>query len=393
MTNQLDRATRILKDLVAFPSVSETSNVPIATYVTDYLAAHGITAQWDRHDENERGGEMTNIFATIGPERDGGTILCGHMDVVPADPSGWTSDPFDLTERDGRLYGRGSVDMKGFLAMTLAAVPEMVAADLQTPLHIAFTYDEETCSVGARKMVPFLQHLPFKPGACVVGEPTCMVPYIGHKGGMELETVFHGRAGHASIPSNGVNTIYYAARFVDFLRRKADAMAAKPFPGSKFNPPYTTISVGRIDGGEARNIIPDTTRVIWEMRALPDDDEAAHMAEIKAFIENELVPEMKKGDPDAGVTFPVEGSYPGMRADEDTPAQKLVEKIWDVGPPQVVSFGTDGCYVQQADIPTIVIGPGNIGTAHLPDEYIEVADVQTGMDFMNKLIAHHSRNA
>jgi len=389
MSGQLERAKSILKDLVAFPSVSQISNLPIAGYVTDYLAAHGITAQHDLHEE----GQMVNVFATIGPEVDGGTILCGHMDVVPADPSGWTSDPFDLTERDGRLYGRGSVDMKGFLAMTLAAVPDMVAADLKTPFHIAFTYDEETCSDGAREMVPFLKSLPIRPGACIVGEPTGMTPYIGHKGGMEIETVFHGRAGHASVPANGVNTIYYAARFVDFLRQKADAIAAKPFPGSKFDPPYTTISVGCIDGGEARNVIPDTTRVLWEMRALPEDDELAHLAEIKAFVETELVPEMKAKDPNAGVTFPLEGMYPGMEAYEDTAAQKLIEAVWDVGGPQVVSFGTDGCYIQQADIPTIVIGPGDIRTAHLPDEYINVADVQTGMDFMNKLIAHHQAAA
>lgn len=386
MADQLTRAKSILKDLVAFPSVSEVSNLPIATYVADYLAEHGITAQWDKH----LNGTMANVFATIGPETDGGTILCGHMDVVPADPNGWTSDPFTLTERDGKLFGRGSVDMKGFLAMTLAAVPDMVAANLNVPLHIAFTYDEETCSDGAREMVPFLKALPFKPGACIVGEPTKMTPYIGHKGGMELETVFHGRAGHASIPSNGVSAIYFATRFVEYLRQKADALARNPFPGSKFHPPYTTISVGVIDGGEARNIIPDTCRVVWEMRGLPEDDEVAHLADIKAFVETELIPEMQAGDPSATVTWPVDGMYPGMEAIEGSAAQRLVETVWDVGSPQVVSFGTDGCYIQQADIPTIVIGPGDIGTAHLPDEYIEVTDVQTGMDFMNKLIAHHA---
>ncbi|MEL7544557.1 MAG: acetylornithine deacetylase [Pseudomonadota bacterium] len=387
MSDRLNRAKTILRDLVAFPSVSGLPNAPIVGYVTDYLASHGVAAV---HDTNPDG-TLSNVFATIGPEIDGGSILCGHMDVVPADPAGWTSDPFDLTERDGKLFGRGSVDMKGFLAMSLAMVPDMVTTDLETPIHIAFTFDEETASFGAAQLKPFLLNLPYRPAVCFVGEPTGMTPYIGHKGGMEFLTRFEGLAGHASIPSNGLNTINYAARFIEFLRQKAEAMAAKPFPGSPYTPPCTTINVGRIVGGEARNIIPDTCDVTWEMRPLPEDDGIAHLAEIKAYIADELLPEMRAIHPEANIYFVEEHIFPGMAIDPEGRALSLVQKLWSTPPADVVSFGTDACYIQQTGISTIVIGPGDISSAHLPDEFVEVSDLETGLAFIDRLIAHHAR--
>ncbi|MEL6288935.1 MAG: acetylornithine deacetylase [Pseudomonadota bacterium] len=384
----LERTKAILADLVAFPSVSGLPNDPIVSYVERYLADHGIATVRDTHPDGQR----ANVFATIGPEVDGGTILCGHMDVVPADPSGWTTDPFTLTERDGRLFGRGAVDMKGFLAISLAMVPEMVAADLAAPIHLAFTFDEETASFGAAQFRDFLRVLPNRPATCIVGEPTCMIPYIGHKGGMELLTRFEGLAGHASIPANGLNTIYFAARLVDFLRRKADALAAAPVADTMYDPPYTTINVGRISGGEAGNIIPDTCDVEWEIRPLPEDDGIALLDEIKAFITSELLPEMQAHVPDANVRFIKEHVFPGMAIDPDARALKLVRSFWQTPPADVVSFGTDACYIQETGISTLVIGAGDISTAHLPDEYIETSALETGLAFIAGLIEHHAKS-
>ncbi|MEO0619996.1 MAG: acetylornithine deacetylase [Pseudomonadota bacterium] len=389
MSERLDRAKSILRDLVAFPSVSGLPNAPIVDYIVTYLADHGINAARDTNPD----GTLSNIFATIGPETDGGTILCGHMDVVPADPEGWTHDPFTLTERDGKLYGRGAVDMKGFLAMSLAMVPDMIAAQLETPIHLALTFDEETASFGAAQLSPYLVALPFKPAVCIVGEPTGMVPYIGHKGGMEFLTCFRGLAGHASIPSNGVNTIFYAARFIDFLRELADELAANPFEGSLYDPPYTTISVGKITGGEARNIIPDTCDVVWEMRPLPEDDGMAHLARIKTFIRDELVPEMRATHAEADIFFGEESIFPGMKLDPQDRALTFVQGLWNLPPADVVSFGTDACYIQQTGIATLVLGPGDISTAHLPDEFIEISAIETGLAFIDRLIAHQSRAA
>jgi acetylornithine deacetylase len=373
----------ILADLVAFPTVTGTSTRAIAAYVSDYLRRFGVAAQIDAAPDGER----MNLFATIGPAIDGGVILCGHFDVVPAACAGWTSDPFRLSERHGRLYGRGAVDMKGFLAVTLAAVPAIAASAnrLRRPVHLAFTYDEEIGSFGARQLSPWLARLPFRPAVAIVGEPTGMTPITGHKGGVELITEVTGRSGHASIPAAGINAIYAAARFIAALEARAAALAAAPFPGSPFTPPYTTISVGRIEGGEARNIIPRSCRFLWEVRPAPEDDADLLLDGLlgdAAQIDREL----KTRDPDAGLRVTEEARYPGLSPAQAGEALELVRRLWTTGAPGVVSFGTDGGFLAAAGISTVVFGPGNMAQAHQPDEFIAETDLAAGLSFLHRLL-------
>ncbi|MFO1088917.1 MAG: acetylornithine deacetylase [Hyphomicrobiales bacterium] len=379
----LETEKRLLGDLVAFPSVTGKPNLDIAGYVREALAAKGIEAHLDFSPD----GRQANVFATVGPKIDGGVILSGHMDVVPASADGWTTDPFRLAERDGRLYGRGAVDMKGFLALALAAAGRAAtrANALKRPLHIAFTYDEEIGSFGARNLQPFLKALPFRPAIAIVGEPTTMQPIIGHKGGIELITEITGKGGHASVPYRGVNAVYAVGRLIAFLEAKAAELAARPRAGSPFEPPYTTISVGTVVGGEARNVIPRSARMLWEVRPVPEEDADALLADIDVFARS-IDEDLRARDPDAGLRTIVEARYPGLLPEANAPSLKLVQRLWDGGPPQVVSFGTDGGYFQGVGISTIVFGPGNMREAHQPDEFIAVDDLAEGAKFLDRLI-------
>jgi acetylornithine deacetylase len=351
--------------------------------VSAYLGRYGIPAHLDISPD----GRSANLFATIGTPRDGGVILSGHFDVVPATPSGWTSDPFRLRAADGRLFGRGAVDMKGFLAVALAAAPAFArrANELDRPLHLAFTYDEEIGSFGARQLAPYLAKLPFKPDVAIVGEPTGMVPIAGHKGGIELIAEVTGRSGHASIPGKGVNAIYAASRFITFLEEQASALALRPHAGSRFDPPCTTISVGRIDGGEARNIIPRSCRFLWEVRPVPEEDVDALMTRLYAAAAS-IDQDLRVQHPDAGLTVIEEARYPGLDPAQAGRALALVQDLWDTGAPEVVSFGTDGGYFASAGISTLVIGPGSMRQAHQPDEFIAEADLAKGLSFLDRLL-------
>ena len=383
----LQNAIAILSDLVAFPSVSETPNEPIVSYCANHLERAGAKVAFDWNPQGDR----ANLLATFGPDTPGGILLSGHMDVVPADPAGWTSPPFELTQRNGRLFGRGAVDMKGFLAMVLAAAPAfgdaMRREQLKRSIHVAFSFDEETCSVGAKQLSSTLKGMRAKPAIAIVGEPTDMVPIIGHKGGTEQTTTFHGRAGHASKPDDGTNAIYYAARFVSYLEQKAREFSTNSSPTTLFEPPRTTINVGRIVGGEARNVIADRCSVIWELRPVPEDNMDAILRDIHGWLIDVLEPELKSRLADGHISFDVNNNYPGLSPERSTEALAFLRKVWpDCKEPAVVSFGTDGCYFDLAGISTVVCGPGDISRAHLPDEYIEVDELRLGLQFMEQTL-------
>ena len=312
-------AEAILADLVSFPSLSGTPNGAIVGHIKDYFENLGISVTLDSHEDGER----FNLFATIGPPGDGGILLSGHSDVVPANGPGWTLDPFKLHKENGRLYGRGAVDMKGFLAMAMAVAPAFkgVEDNLQMPLHYAITFDEEVGSVGAAQMPAFLEKQKIKPSIAIIGEPTGMQPFIGHKGGLEMTAELHGTAGHASDPRGAVNAIYYAARLIDFIEAKAKALAAAPDPQSAFDPPYTTLSVGQIEGGEARNIIANHCRFLWEIRPLPEDDPYKILAEIQHFVDHELIPEMQAVHQDARIDLMVESDVLAARKEHWRPRE------------------------------------------------------------------------
>ena len=376
-------AEAILADLVSFPSLSGTPNRAIVGYIKEYFENLSISVTLDSHEDGER----FNLFATIGPQGDGGILLSGHSDVVPANGPGWTRDPFKLHKENGRLYGRGAVDMKGFLAMAMAVAPAFkgVEDDLQMPLHYAFTFDEEVGSVGAAQMPAFLEKQKIKPSIAIIGEPTGMQPFIGHKGGLEMTAELHGTAGHASDPRGKVNTIYYAAVLINFIEAKAKELAAAPDLQSAFEPPYTTLSVGQIDGGEARNIIANNCRFLWEIRPLPKDDPYKILAEIQYFVDHELMPEMQAINQDARIDLIVDSWCPAMQARPGSAAAALVERIWTNAPPRVVSFGTDGGHFQNAGMETIVFGPGGMSEMHQPDEFIPCAAIAEGLQFLTAL--------
>lgn len=383
-----ERAIAILADLVGFPSVSLRPNDGIVSHIESWLGDHGITCWRDAHEDGER----FNLLARIGPQdlsgASGGVLLSGHLDVVPADKSGWQDDPWRLRREGGRLYGRGAVDMKGFLAMALAQAPEFQArADsLSEPLYLAFTFDEEIGCFGAERMPAFLASCGARPRIAIIGEPTEMTPISAHKGGMEFVTHIRGAAGHASKPAEGANAIFAAARLVTFIEQLARDCAAAPRDGSPFDPPHSTLSVGTIRGGEARNVIPDSCSIEWEIRAHPGEDPHQLRRQVEAFVDAEILPALRAADPDCEVVTDMLCDVPPLEAREVSPAADLVARLWTNQTPGVVSFGTDGSYFQAAGLDTIVIGPGGMAQMHQPDEYITEDAIDEGLQFLGRLL-------
>ena len=377
---------RILGDLVAYPSVSGRPNSNIVGYIVDYLDQYGIKADIDPNPEGDR----FNLFATIGNLVNGGIALSGHMDVVSADPTQWTGDPFILRSDGDRLIGRGAVDMKGFLACTLAMVPTFVAnaGNFKKPLHLAFTFDEEVGCFGAAQYRGFLERLGIRPDIAIIGEPTGMLPVVGHKAGIEMITRITGTAGHAADPRSKVNAIFAAARLIEQIESVAQKCADLSDPASPFDPPFTTLNVGRIVGGEGRNIVPDSVEFLWEIRPTPPDDGRAVLNEIVVWANQTLVPEMKKVDLAAGIDI-IELAYcPGMDARYNSPAVMLIERLWTKAKPTVISFGTDGGHFQRMGMETVVFGPGRMDQMHQPEEYIRNGDLIDCLKFMERLNAY-----
>jgi len=383
MNTALEQCTALLRDLVAFRSVSGQPNLPIVEHIEGWLAEHGVPCE----RVSDESGDRANLFATIGPDCGGGIMLSAHLDVVPAVPDGWDSDPFTLTERDGLLFGRGAVDMKGFLAAVLAMVPvfQARAEELDRPLHLASTYDEESGNFGARRLYEFLMARDHRPAIAIVGEPTGMRPIVGHKAGYEMIAEVHGCASHAARPYAGVNAIHYASRLIGHMEEWARTMAAKPRADSPFDPPYTTINVGWIEGGMARNVVPESCRFDWEIRPIPEDDGDAILAGIQQHIDTILQPEMRAHHPSAGITLRHEVIYPALRAEPDGAAARLVRDLWTDAPPGVFSIGTDGGYFQAAGISTVILGPGQTARMHETNEYIEVSELEACLDFLARL--------
>ena len=378
-------AISLLADLVGYQSVSLQPNDDIVSYIESYLSGLGVETCRDAHEDGDR----FNLLARIGPPGEGGVLLSGHLDVVPAVADGWSGDPFTLRREEGRLIGRGAVDMKGFLAMALAMVPafQARAEDLAEPLYLAFTFDEEIGSFGAQRMPAFLAAKAVTPRLAIIGEPTGMQPFNGHKGIIELVTHIRGAAGHASRPAAGVNAIYVAARLIAFIEGLAAKCAASPAPGSPFDPPCSTLSVGTVTGGEARNIIAGDCRIDWEIRALPGEDPHQLFGRVMEFIDSELRPAMKAGDPACDITTRMLSDVPPLTAQSPSVAAELVGRLWTNEPPQVVSFGTDGPFFQQAGMDTIVIGPGGMAQMHQPDEFITEQAIDQGLTFLDRLLA------
>ncbi|MFN4272793.1 MAG: acetylornithine deacetylase [Aliihoeflea sp.] len=383
---QLQETRRILADLVAFPTVSADSNLELVAYASDLLSSLGANISLSL----DSSGGKANLFATIGGERDGGIVLSGHTDVVPVEGQDWSSDPFNLEERDGRLFGRGTCDMKGFLAICLAMGPRFSEAELKRPLHLAFTYDEEVGCLGGRALVEELKSADFRPSAVIVGEPTMMRVIEGHKGCHEYTTEFTGLECHASRPDLGVNAVEYAARYISRLMELGEEVKRFAPPNSRFEPPWTTLQIGRIQGGMARNVVAGQCEVEWEMRPVMARDGDFVKSSIQTYVEEVLKPEMRRISPDADIVTRTIGEVAGLQVVSDSEAREIVAELTGGNEADVVSFGTEAGLFQACGISTVICGPGSIEQAHKPDEFIEIAQLQAGIDMVEGLLQRMS---
>ncbi len=377
----IEQTKAILADLIAFPTVSADSNLDLIDYAANRLDACGAEV-FVSHDD---GGSKANLFATIGPERADGIVLSGHTDVVPADTAEWASDPFAMRETDGRLYGRGACDMKGFVAAALAMAPQFASTNLARPVHVSLTYDEEVGCLGAQQLVAELARRNIRPTAAIIGEPTDMRIIEGHKGCYEYTTEFTGRAGHGSEPDRGVNAIEYAVRYVARLLELGDELKRRPPPESRYEPPWTTVQVGRIAGGSARNVIAAHCAVDWEMRPVDTRDADHVKAKLAAFCRDELLPRMRAGAPEAEIRTRVIAEVGSLEVMPDNEARTLVAELTGCHDADVVSFGTEAGLFQDLGAAAVVCGPGSIAQAHKPDEFVAVTQLQACLDMLDGL--------
>ncbi len=371
----------MLERLVAFPTVSRESNLPLMDFVEDYLSGHGVGCHRVYSDD----GQKCNLYALVGPSEPGGVILSGHTDVVPVDGQDWTTDPFTLIEKNGRLYGRGSCDMKGFDALALCAVPKALKAGLKRPLQIALSYDEETGMEGAYRLAPEMASKMPPASAVIIGEPSEMQVVTGHKGGLMLETEVHGFEVHSSIVHTGVSAVMTAARLITWLEDQMAANKAAADPDSLFVPPYTTLHVGMIEGGTARNIVAKDCKFSTDVRVIPGETSADWLARYREEVAR-VEAEMKAIRPEAGITINVRGDIPGCRPELATEAEALCRQLTGDNAEHVVSYGTEGGIFQDEGYSACICGPGNIEQAHQPDEFIEISQLNAGEAFMDRLI-------
>lgn len=377
----LARAREILAQLVAYPTVSSDSNLELIAYAADLLSSAGATLSLSRDDS----GSKANLFATLGPPGDGGIVLSGHTDVVPADATEWTSDPFALTERGDRLYGRGTCDMKGFIAAALAMAPRFAEAGLVRPLHFALTYDEEIGCFGARALVQEIDNAGIRPSAALIGEPTMMRVIEGHKGCYEYTTEFTGLEGHGSQPDKGVNAVEYAARYVAHLLDLGQRLKMRATADSRFDPPWTTVQVGRMSGGAARNVIAGACTVEWEMRPVRQADAAFVKDDLGDYVDSVLLPAMRSVSTGSGIVTHTIGEVEGLQVVSESEARDIVCALTGCDHAGVVPFGTEAGLFQAAGISSIICGPGSIAQAHKSDEFIAVGQLAACLEMLDKL--------
>lgn len=367
----------LLEQLVGFATVSRDSNLELIHFIEAYLAGHGVQSELFFNDE----GTKANLFATIGPLVSGGVVLSGHTDVVPVDGQAWTVDPFHLSEKDGRLYGRGTADMKGFIASVLAAVPTFVQRPLRLPVHLAFSYDEEVGCLGVRSMLAELQKRPHKPALCLIGEPTELKPVLGHKGKLAMRCEVRGAACHSAYAPYGVNAIEYAARLIGRLGAIGEQLAHPDHHDPRFDPPYSTVQTGVIKGGRALNIVPAECEFDFEVRALPNFDAQDVASQLQAYAEEQLLPKMRAVQADTDIKLRPLSAYPGLATSPESEAARLLAILSQSSDFGTVAFGTEGGLFNQAGIPTVVCGPGSMDQGHKPDEFIALAQLY-GCDAM-----------
>ena len=373
-------AKDILGALVAFDTTSHKTNIPMAEWVRSYLAGYDVEAIL-LPAEN---GIHTNLFATIGPKDVPGIGLSGHMDVVPVTGQPWTTDPFQMVERDGRLYGRGTSDMKGYLACMLAMVPDLVRAKLTTPIHLIMSYDEEVGCTGVIPMTEaFGKTLP-KPRIIFVGEPTTMQVVDAHKGGSRFRTDITGKDAHSSRPGLGVNSIFIAAKLINELERMEERLKAKHF-STRFDPPYASFTIATIEAGIAHNIIPPKCSFSWGVRVLPGLDVMAVKRDLDIYAARELLPKMRATWPECDIVTTVLGHLPPFASGENSEATSMALKLAGQNETFAVAYGTEASHFQAAGCSSVVCGPGDIAQAHQPNEFIDIAELDRCMVFLRRV--------
>lgn len=371
----------MIKTLIGFDTVSRHSNLTLIGFVQDYLAGFGIRS----HLVKSADGRKSNLFASVGPEVEGGIVLSGHTDVVPVDGQPWDTDPFTVTEREGRLYGRGTCDMKSFIAVGLAKVPQMLAAGLKRPVHFALSYDEEVGCVGAPAMIArMVRDIP-KPSAVIIGEPSNMAPIMAHKGLAVARTTVIGHEAHSSQVQRGVSAVMTAARLVAFLDDLMAENKAGADPESPFVPPYSTIHVGTIKGGTAVNIISRECSFSWDVRVLPGDTVERILDRFRRHCDD-LTPALKAISEAASITTELLADAPPLTQEGSGEAQRIAMSLSGHPCCGVVPYATEGGQFQQHGFSVVICGPGSIDQAHQPNEYIEIAQVQACESFMDRMI-------
>jgi len=371
------RALEMARALVRINTVSRESNLPLIELVRDELARHGVASRLTFDDDRRK----ANLFATIGAGKPAGVIVSGHTDTVPWDGQDWSVDPLGAEVKDGRLYGRGSADMKSFIGLAVAQVPAFLAADLPFAVHLAFSYDEEVGGFGARRLIADMRDAGVAPLACIVGEPTGMVPALAHKGVYRWRCCVRGHAAHSSLTPQSVNAIEVGARVVARLADMAARWRDEEPRYEGFDVPYSTGSVGVIEGGIADNVVPADCRFNYEFRNLPGSDVTAMQDEVRAYAES-LEPAMRAVAADAGIGFETICEMPAFLAAADDPAVLLAQRLAASDATTLVAFGTEAGLFQRAGTPTVVCGPGHIAQAHQADEYVSLAQLAAGERFL-----------
>ena len=368
-----DRSSRaLLERLIGFATVSRDSNLEMIEFIRLYLEELGVESELFYNAERTK----ANLFATIGPGERGGIVLSGHTDVVPVEGQAWTVDAFRLTERDGRLYGRGTADMKGFIASVLAAVPGFLERELKLPVHLAFSYDEEVGCLGVRPMLAELERRAYKPVLCLIGEPTELKPVLGHKGKLAMRCQVKGAPCHSAYAPYGVNAIQYAARMIGRLEEIGEQLAQPEHHDERFDPPFSTVQTGVIKGGRALNIVPAECEFDFEVRALPGFDANQVADQLLTYAEAELLPKMRAVKSDTDIRLQPLSAYPGLATSPDSEAARLLALLSGSMEFGTVAFGTEGGLFDQAGIPTVVCGPGSMDQGHKPDEFVTVEQLR-----------------
>jgi acetylornithine deacetylase len=377
-------ALDLVKNLIAFDTTSRDSNLALIDYAQGLLEKAGARCR----RTFDASGQKANLFATFGPDSDGGFVLSGHTDVVPVDGQDWSSDPFKPEVRDGLLFGRGACDMKGFVGVALALASDIGRARLQRPIHFALSYDEEVGCVGVKGLLDDLKSQKLKPALAIIGEPTLMKIVGAHKGGAKLVTHCCGREAHSSGPEKGANAVMMAGEFVALLDSVWNELRTDQDP--RFDPPHSTVQATVIHGGTAVNILARHAEVTWEYRCLPDRDPSKIIARVKSRANAEVLPKYQRRAPEAALQTELQAQYPGLTMDEDSPAILLARELTGANQVEAVAYGTEAGHFQSYGIPAVICGPGSIEQAHRPDEFCALSELDACERFLRKVIAKAS---